>query len=658
MSESFFGLRKRPFAALPNVDCFVPLNGICQAYDGLLQTTLEGRGIGMLTAPAGLGKTLVCQRLARELSNRFSVVFLPSGNFLTRRSLLQAILFELGHSFVRMGDQELRLALSAMLQAIRPTRQGLVLIVDEAHLMATRMLEELRALLNLGEGDEPLVRLIVSGQLGLEETLSRPQCDAFNQRIACQVMLPSLTRDESTSYITRRLAWAGANVSEVFARDALAAICEASDGVPRCLHQLADHCLTLATNRTEKPINLRTVREALDHLKQLPLTWAEPTVGRGTTNPLEMARAQAAAVSNASSDLDGPMCRPMTDAAKANRLDEMLPDTYPLQADRSVIETEYDVPTVHNSWELDSESELVSPSLDHDSIRRVDSVINRDPYTGVADNDGELIDTIVPAVVGSEFDLGGTDDFDVTNLGGTIEFGDSIEVESNEAELNEIESNEPVSNEIASNELVSKKAVSNSMSPVGSLPTQTRTVHAEVLPEIETTIETKPLGGRPATPSNYVTPADVADDMVADKMVTEKVGAAEAVDEEVVIDRYAALDSAINRLTRTMLTVRANARTRAAEPIVLPEPPASKAISLAALDAVHQRFDVVLPEDDPIEVKAPVLESSRQTVSSTVATAVATPAPAVRDTSTRSAADERRPYQLLFSELRRKRRRV
>jgi hypothetical protein len=56
-----------------------------------------------------------------------------------------------------------------------------------------------------------------------------------------------------------------------------------------------------------------------------------------------------------------------------------------------------------------------------------------------------------------------------------------------------------------------------------------------------------------------------------------------------------------------------------------------------------------------------VLKSSRQTVtavSSTVATAVATPAPAVRETPTRSAADERRPYQLLFSELRRKRRRV
>ncbi len=461
MSESFFGLRKRPFAALPNVDCFVPLNGICQAYDGLLQTTLEGRGIGVLTAPAGLGKTLLCQRLAHELSNRFAVAFLPSGNFLTRRSLLQAILFELGHSFVRMGDQELRLALAARLQAIRPTRQGLVLIVDEAHLLAARMLEELRALLNLGEGGEPLVRLIVSGQLGLEETLSRPQCDAFNQRIACQVMLPSLTRDESTSYITRRLAWAGANVSEVFARDALAAICEASDGVPRCLHQLADHCLTLATNRTEKPINLRTVREALDHLKQLPLTWAEPTVGRDTTNPLELARTQAAGMAHASSDLDGPMCRPTTGAAKANRLDETLLDTYPLKADRSVIETEYDVPAVHNSWELDAESELVSPSMDQDSIRRVDSAASRDPYTGVAENDGELIDTIVPAVVGSEFDLGGTGNLGETDLGGTFEVGDSSEVVLNQAE--------------------SIEAVPNRVPSAGNLPAHIRTVHADVL---------------------------------------------------------------------------------------------------------------------------------------------------------------------------------
>ena len=64
MFEPFFGFTKRPFAALPDADCFVPLEGICQAFDGLFQAAAEGRGIGVLTAPAGLGKSLVCQRLA------------------------------------------------------------------------------------------------------------------------------------------------------------------------------------------------------------------------------------------------------------------------------------------------------------------------------------------------------------------------------------------------------------------------------------------------------------------------------------------------------------------------------------------------------------------------------------------------------------------
>ena len=136
MYESFFGLAKRPFTAMPDPACFIPIEGIYQAYSSLMQGATEGRGIGVLTAPAGLGKTLVCQRLAYELEDRFTVIFLQTANFLTRRSLLQAILFELGHSYVRMGDQELRLALTSVIRRLRPGRGTIALIVDEAHLLA------------------------------------------------------------------------------------------------------------------------------------------------------------------------------------------------------------------------------------------------------------------------------------------------------------------------------------------------------------------------------------------------------------------------------------------------------------------------------------------------------------------------------------------
>jgi len=281
MYETFFGLAKRPFTAMPDPACFVPVEGIYQAYSSLAQCAADGRGIGVLAAPAGLGKTLVCQRLARELEDRFTVVYLPTGNFLTRRSLLQAILFELGHSYVRMGDQELRLALTSVIRRLRPGRGTIALIVDEAHLLAPRMLEELRTLTNFADAGESLLRLVVSGHLSLEETLSQPSLDAFNQRIGIQTTLPPFTRDESAEYVSRRLALAGANVTDVLTGDALATICEASDGSPRCLNQLCDHSLLLGYLNSQKPVLHQTVREALDDLKQLPLTWSEPVTRRG-----------------------------------------------------------------------------------------------------------------------------------------------------------------------------------------------------------------------------------------------------------------------------------------------------------------------------------------------------------------------------------------
>ena len=99
---------------------------------------------------------------------------------------------------------------------VRCSNHNVALIVDEAHLLAPRMLEELRALTNFADAGESLLRLIISGQLSLEETLSTSALLAFNQRIGIQTTLESLTRDESVEYVSRRLALAGTNVTEVW----------------------------------------------------------------------------------------------------------------------------------------------------------------------------------------------------------------------------------------------------------------------------------------------------------------------------------------------------------------------------------------------------------------------------------------------------------
>ncbi len=273
MYQSQFGLSRRPFSSTPDPTCVVPVGGMPEAISELERCASGGQGIGLLTAPAGLGKTILCRKLADELRSQFAVVFLANANFPTRRSLLQAILYEMGHPYLRLGEQELRLEFTTAVRDLHPDRAGLVVIIDEAHLLHNRLLEELRTATHLVHDGEMLVRLILSGQLELEERLVKKDLAAINQRIVCHSTLSPLSRLESQEYLQQRIEWAGGTLEKIFEPGAVRMICQASDGNARCLNQLADHGLLLAAAGNVARVTAAHVVEALDELKQLPLHW-------------------------------------------------------------------------------------------------------------------------------------------------------------------------------------------------------------------------------------------------------------------------------------------------------------------------------------------------------------------------------------------------
>jgi type II secretory pathway predicted ATPase ExeA len=276
MYEAYFQLRKRPFSAIPDPTCFFAPGPVQELYDELILRAESGQGIGILTAEAGTGKTLVCRRMAAELGGRFTPVFLANANVPTRRALLQSILFELKKRFSGLDEQELRLAVYAALRELTLSGRGTVLIVDEAHLLNERLLEELRMLASLAERDEPLVRLILAGQPPLEERLAQPALEALNQRIVCQVYLEPLTRQQSIEYVNFRVRWAGGDTGRIFTPAALERIASACNGLPRCLNQLCDHVLLLTHVQEQPRVTGDAVCEALEDLKQLPLHWNTP----------------------------------------------------------------------------------------------------------------------------------------------------------------------------------------------------------------------------------------------------------------------------------------------------------------------------------------------------------------------------------------------
>jgi general secretion pathway protein A len=274
MYEAFFALSKRPFASTPRVDQYYPATGIETARQTLARCVERAEGVGLVVGPSGTGKTLLCRMLAQQFQDGFDVVLLSSGRLSTRRALLQAILFELGLPYRGMDEGELRLALMGHLTPGEDSPQGMLLLVDEAHTLPLRLVEEVRMITNVVADGQPQARLVLAGASILEERLASPKLDSFSQRIVARCYLESLNREETQAYVHAQIEGAGGCAEEVFPGEACHAVYQATDGVPRLVNQVCDHALLLACAGGRRQVDRAAVEEAWADLQQLPPPWS------------------------------------------------------------------------------------------------------------------------------------------------------------------------------------------------------------------------------------------------------------------------------------------------------------------------------------------------------------------------------------------------
>lgn len=281
MYESFYGFDQRPFLTIPTLDRYFPSTSVEQAYQTVARAIQRCEGPVAIFGGAGLGKTMCCLRIAASVSQQFEVVTLASSQVITRRALLQTLLYELRMPYRDMSEGELRLNL---LERLQPSDEhanvGLVLIVDEAQTLSTKLLEELRILTNVVRQGVPRIRLVLCGTMKLEELLSHPHMESLNQRLAARCYLTPLNHDECDRYVKHKVELCGVRWNDVFANDALEAIYRASDGIPRLIDQVADQALLQGAREKIRPINAVVVGYAWSLLQQLPNPWSDPTPPR------------------------------------------------------------------------------------------------------------------------------------------------------------------------------------------------------------------------------------------------------------------------------------------------------------------------------------------------------------------------------------------
>jgi type II secretory pathway predicted ATPase ExeA len=280
MYEAIFNLGSRPFPAAPRTDCYFPSTVVENARKSLARCIDRGEGPGLIVGPAGTGKTLLCQMLAEQFAGRFAVALLSSGRLATRQALLQAVLYELRRPYRGMDEGELRLLLLDYLEPVAGGNDGLLLLIDEAHTLPLRLLEEVRMISNLVRAGQPRVRVVLAGSSTLEEHFASPKLQSFSQRLAARCYLESLDCVETAEYVRAQIGSAGGNASQLFRDEAMSSIYRATDGIPRLINQVCDHALILASLGGLEQINSEAIEEAWADLQQLPGPWnTAPKVG-------------------------------------------------------------------------------------------------------------------------------------------------------------------------------------------------------------------------------------------------------------------------------------------------------------------------------------------------------------------------------------------
>lgn len=282
MYESFFEMTQRPFAAAPRVDRYFPGRSIEPARLAVERSIERAEGTSIVIGPAGCGKTLLLQAMADRFRGRFDVAMLSNGRLATRRALLQAILFELAMPYRGMEEGELRLALFDRLQHGVSQADGLLLLIDEAHLLPLRLLEEVRMITDFMRSGEPRVRLVLAGAAALEERLATPRLGSLQQRISTRCYLEAMDRNDTAAYVRHQLASVGSEPKSVFTDTAIETIYRATEGIPRLINQTCDHALVMACAGGVRPIDSAGIEEAWADLQQLPTPWSQAA---GYTDP-------------------------------------------------------------------------------------------------------------------------------------------------------------------------------------------------------------------------------------------------------------------------------------------------------------------------------------------------------------------------------------
>ncbi len=270
MYMEFFGLREHPFR-LTSDPKFLFLTESHARVKAYIEYALHIQdSIIVVTGEIGSGKTTLLHDALNNLG-RDTVVARIHQTRLTEVEFLQSILVEFGYRLFSPNKVELLDKLSTFFREKYAEGKKVILIIDEAQNLSKDILEEIRLLSDIQDGNDKILNVILVGQPELNSTLAAPDLEQLVQRVRLRFHIRALNEQETFDYINHRLAIAGAYHDNVcFLPEATPLIHEYSGGRPRLINILGDYALTTAFVDEVREIGADIILRAVKELQWKP----------------------------------------------------------------------------------------------------------------------------------------------------------------------------------------------------------------------------------------------------------------------------------------------------------------------------------------------------------------------------------------------------
>lgn len=274
--EAFYGFVERPFSLTPDPKYYFRSRSHGRAFDRLSAGIGRRESLLLVTGDLGVGKTTLC-RTVMALLERKTRAALVGNSLLSPEDLLRLLLQDLGviakdevlHGrLVGATGPELRQMLDEFLVRLRSTRDGAVLIIDEAHSLPSATVEQIVQLAALESNREKVLQILLAGQPSVTGGSTLPR--ALDERLSTRAKLLPLERDECERYVSHRLTIAG-GAGVTFSQRAIDVIYGLSGGVPRLVNLLAERALQEGATQNARRIEPTMIESAASALQLLRL---------------------------------------------------------------------------------------------------------------------------------------------------------------------------------------------------------------------------------------------------------------------------------------------------------------------------------------------------------------------------------------------------